>query len=413
VSSEGGALHSSLPGGRSDCRLLFKGGVLVATFPTGDKMKLDLRRATFDRHGPGGRNFAYADGQSGGITLICRDVKLHEAVIASGFFRPLPEAQSVAPSGRSGSALRNPRATKGSSSPTAPAGGMTRAQRIVLFSAIASIVLFSIPFLLAGPLGRFAVRFVPTTVDQEIGQEGVREAIAQISRGGAGEISDPKIRSVVDAVMKRITVPVERQVRERGWRFDVHILDSRMVNAFALPGGPVLVTTAMLEFLESPEELAGVLSHEISHVTRRHGVERMVRDQGLSLVLRGDSSISKVLVAQAAWLGSMSYSRENENEADASGVSLCLDSAVDPRGLPAFFERLSGLSGAGGFSLSHPVTKDRVANMKKRIGASTRRDFLSIDADWATMDAVLQSLADKRREKGRSSDDEWFGPGQH
>ncbi len=122
------------------------------------------------------------------------------------------------------------------------------------------------------------------------------------------------------------------------------VVDSPVVNAFAAPGGYIVVYKGLLAFTQSPEELAGVLAHEIQHVTHRHVTRQILRQASLGMILgamTGDlngamaAGIQSVII-----LGGLSYSRTAEAEADREGRKLLIKAGIDPRGMTAFFERL-------------------------------------------------------------------------
>jgi predicted Zn-dependent protease len=124
---------------------------------------------------------------------------------------------------------------------------------------------------------------------------------------------------------------------------EVRVVDDPVVNAFALPGGFVFVHTGLLAKLDDPEELAGVLGHELGHVALRHGivgiVQRLGTWQAVSLVL-GLGEVTDLVVGAASNLGSLAYSREMEREADDFGVRTLRAAGIDPSGLPRFFGKM-------------------------------------------------------------------------
>ncbi len=158
------------------------------------------------------------------------------------------------------------------------------------------------------------------------------------------------------------------------WRFSV--LDSPVVNAFAVPGGSVYVTRGILAMMSSEAELAAVLGHEIGHVNARHSMSQMSKQQVAQIGLVAGSVISKKF-AQYAGLASaglqvlfLKYSRDNENQADALGVGYSRATGYDPADMAVTFRALqrmgdmSGGSSLPGFLSTHPLTADRIANVQ-------------------------------------------------
>lgn len=144
-------------------------------------------------------------------------------------------------------------------------------------------------------------------------------------------------------------------------------------NAFALPGGPVVVTDEMVELAPNEDALAGVLAHEIGHVEERHGLKRLVRASAMAatiLLLTGDvSSLVEDAVALPALLLDLSYSRGFEREADARAVALLRATGRSPAGMAQLFEMLTaGCRGEDceiSWLSSHPPTRERIEQLRK------------------------------------------------
>ena len=167
--------------------------------------------------------------------------------------------------------------------------------------------------------------------------------------------------------------------------FDFFLVFDPQVNAFALPGGFIGVNSGLILAAQSESELAGVMSHEIAHVTQRH-IARMLTAQkqaqllslaGLALAILA-SRVSSDL-AQAALLGSqanyiqsgLNFTRDNEREADRVGFQILERAGFDPHGIPLFFERLQRSmrfyeGGAPAYLRTHPLTFERIADMQNR-----------------------------------------------
>ena len=148
------------------------------------------------------------------------------------------------------------------------------------------------------------------------------------------------------------------------------------VNAFAAPGGYIVVYTGLLEKAQSPDELAGVLAHEIQHVEHRHVTKSLLQSAGLGamVMITGDTS---GLAAALHQMGSLSYSRGLETEADAEGVKAMARAGIPPEALHVFFGRLLADEQkdgpeARGFEWlsSHPATPARMAALARLIAAN-------------------------------------------
>ena len=154
----------------------------------------------------------------------------------------------------------------------------------------------------------------------------------------------------------------------------VEVAKIDMINAVALPGGNVILFDGLVKQARSPDEVAGVLAHEIGHVREKHVMQALLRQMGLAVVLGGIDGNSGALVNNML---SMSYSRESEAEADASSMKALGGANISPIGTASFFDRLSEMDGSAGSSTSdngiagymssHPLSRSRKEAFEKSI----------------------------------------------
>jgi Zn-dependent protease with chaperone function len=177
--------------------------------------------------------------------------------------------------------------------------------------------------------------------------------------------------------------------------FELKIYDIAIVNAFALPGDRIVLTKKLIETAETPDEVAGVLAHEMGHVYHRHAEAQMVRAMGIELLLRVASGGGDTISGLAGLLAILRYSRDAEREADSFAQDQLRKVAIDPLGLKRFFERMMKLEGDRGSSggifgtvsdmmSTHPVTRERIDAIKPLPEGVTARPVLS-DPDWTTL----------------------------
>jgi beta-barrel assembly-enhancing protease len=145
------------------------------------------------------------------------------------------------------------------------------------------------------------------------------------------------------AYLKSITDPLVEAENTDRHEFQFAIVDDPSVNAFALPGGFVTVNLGLLEKAETGEEIAGVLAHELAHVTLRHGTRRVLRQLGtfmlVNLVFGGtDIHLTAAVLTEVA---NTAYGRDEESDADRAGIATLRTAGVDPLGMPRFFERIA------------------------------------------------------------------------
>lgn len=167
--------------------------------------------------------------------------------------------------------------------------------------------------------------------------------------------------------------------KETPYRFDFHLLaDDRTVNAFALPGGQIFITMALFRLLESEDQLAGVLGHEIGHVVGRHSNEQMAKDklwsgiaQGAGVILSdGQGSGGMQMAQMLGRIVTMKYGRDDELESDALGVRFLIQAGYDPEGLIGVMDILEKSAGGGGqpeFMSTHPNPGNRREHIREQI----------------------------------------------
>lgn len=203
------------------------------------------------------------------------------------------------------------------------------------------------------------------------------EAGPQFTAEYGGEVPDAEARAYVDQVGRRLLEGIEEGVPELDWTFT--LLDSQVINAFALPGGKVYFSRGLAEKLDSEAEMAGVIGHEIGHVTARHGNQRISRTQafqvGLGLgaaavgVADPDSSFAKFgtiavpVIAIAGQPIQLKYGRDEELEADYLGMRYMARAGYDPIGQRQVMEVLRAASSGSSqpeWLSTHPASDTRI-----------------------------------------------------
>lgn len=154
-------------------------------------------------------------------------------------------------------------------------------------------------------------------------------------------------------------------------KFHIHVVNNNEVNAFALPGNHVVVHTGLIYMCDNPEELAGVLAHEIAHLEKRHVIERM-RTEGIITLIEGAvAQGGGATVASAVGeLAGLAFSRDQENEADEVGFTFLTNSNVRPNGMATLFRKMKADSEISGyipeFMSTHPELESRAQNIESK-----------------------------------------------
>ncbi|MEO8448468.1 MAG: M48 family metallopeptidase [Gemmatimonadota bacterium] len=191
--------------------------------------------------------------------------------------------------------------------------------------------------------------------------------------------------------------------RSLAWHFTV--VDSKEVNAFALPGGFIYINRGLIERAQNMSQVAGALGHEIGHVTLRHSVQQMQQAQGANTGVGLLCTLTKVCnsgVSQAAInLGGTAlfakFSRTDESEADAEGVKTTVLAGIDPQGIPALFrilldERTSNPSAVDAFFATHPLEEDRITATQAQIAAYPPAQLQKLTKDNAAFQTFRRRL---------------------
>lgn len=205
------------------------------------------------------------------------------------------------------------------------------------------------------------------------------EAVIRNIRRAGGVLDDPLIQSYLNELGYRLVAPSESQQL-----FHFFLIKDKAINAFALPGGFIGINAGLILATKSESELAGVMAHEIAHITQRHHARRyeqgsdnvpMIAALIAAMILGGQGSdIGQAALASVAANSAqkqINFTRANEKEADRIGINLLINAEFNPHGMAAFFDTMDKQSRLYGdnipeFLRSHPVNPARIADAKHR-----------------------------------------------
>ena len=232
---------------------------------------------------------------------------------------------------------------------------------------------------------KFAVDRIPVEWEQKLGESAYRDFLSQqeVVKGS------PAVSAVEEMTHRLI-----EQIPDNPYKFDVTVVKSDVVNAFALPGGYVVVFTGLMKKAESGEEVAGVLGHELNHVLQRHGLERIVKQLGLvamvSIVLGDQQGLVGLMKQLGVELLALKFGREQETEADLTGLQLLHRAKIDPSGMITFFQRLSEKDeGRTEWLSTHPMSRARAERLKAELAALPKKTPVPFTFDWAKVQESL------------------------
>lgn len=207
-----------------------------------------------------------------------------------------------------------------------------------------------------------AATYAPVSVEQRLGQSAASILAPQVQR-----CADPVREQQIGEIVDRLS-----EAAASNYRFQIIYVNDPKINAFAAPGGYIIVFDGLLRRTETPEEFAGVLAHEIEHVLRRHSTKALARELSgrtlFSLMAVDVSTGTPAAVEAGAALEHLQHRRTDEEEADRRSVPLLAKARIDASGLTRFLRRLHVASGgveAPTYFSSHPSTLERAARLEQ------------------------------------------------
>ncbi|MDX2309107.1 MAG: M48 family metallopeptidase [Hyphomicrobium sp.] len=263
-----------------------------------------------------------------------------------------------------------------------------RAARPLIWATVGIVVISAAVWASGLSPARTIAGFLPDSARQTLGRQ-----VLDSMTSGRRQCDDPKGVAAVERLRDRLSAGAG------GKSFKVVVVDWDLFNAFATPGEQIVLTRGLIEKAKGPDELAGVLAHEMGHGIELHPESGLVRAIGLAaaveLMLGGSGG---TLANVGLYLAQMSYSRDAEREADVRALELLKTAEVSPYGLLAFFERVLEIEGkepgekgskiANVFA-SHPLTEERKA-MVEAVKPYSSRPSLE-EADWQALRMICGS----------------------
>lgn len=243
-----------------------------------------------------------------------------------------------------------------------------RAHHGRLWSGIAVVaILILVPFYMIFIerdylIGKIVLQ-IPPSYDKTLGD------LVFAANSGGTLVDDPDIL----ADLERLTASLRKAGDTPPFEYQLHIVNDPAINAFALPGGHIIINTGLIEKTQKPEELLGVIAHEMAHINERHTMKKIMHDVSTKvflLLLGADPNfVVSTLAQQANFFAARSYSRDAEDEADAHGFTYLTRANINPVGLEDFFKILQDEENAiidntvFGWLSTHPLTEDRIDAM--------------------------------------------------
>ncbi len=366
---QGGVFHDSIPGGRAGAKVSVTLHEIVAVTQSDDSQRFAVRlnECQLDMGGASGRMIFCRD-PSKSLTIFCEEPAFAKA-LDQGSMGLLSEQLS---------SLR--KLQRGD------------ANRFRFWLAVSALILALVCFVgYYGVLAaaRATVRALPISIDEKIG----KMAIQSMALEKRLDVDHPASKFVTEIVEK-----LQPHALIQGMSFQVMVIDSDEVNAFALPGGQMVVYTGLIKKATTSEQVAGVIAHEISHATLRHGLQSLSQSLGIVAAIQfmtGDMGGLIALgshVAQESVL--TSYSRTSETEADLEGARMMHAAKIDPKAMAEFFallkEEEGDIPGLVAWISTHPQHAQRVENISNYEKTLPKTEYVGLDLDLERVQKQLE-----------------------
>ena len=380
---KGCVFHKSIDGGRASADIDLQASSLVALTSTDQRFELPYSACELSQGGASGR-MIFCRTADKSLTIFCEE-KHFAAALAHAAGGQLDEQLQVAKQSL---------------------GKVNAASKRMMWGIILAVVLLLVTAYYALIYaGQAAVSALPISIDEQIGDM----AYKQVDLGGP-KVKDQDIVEPIQALLERL----KQAKPDDPFNYKLDVIESDTVNAFALPGGQMVILTGLLDAADSPAQVAGVIAHEMAHISERHGLQGIARSVGFIVaidLLIGDAGGLIVLGAEIAQFAAQnSYSREHEAEADFVGVERLYQASIDPASLAEFFKILeketADMPDIPEWMSTHPEHAERIKAIKEQVRAFSPKTYTAAisDEDWRRLKAALAKRAGVETTIEESSD---------
>ncbi len=263
----------------------------------------------------------------------------------------------------------------------APGAAQTRAwaSGIVVFTFVVPLLVIAAILWQHETIAGWLVGFISVEQEQKLGAhlfEGQKAKLKKIDGAPATMVRD---------IGARLT-------KGSAYRYEFYVSDDKTVNAYAMPGGYIVMHSGLLQLAASADEVAGVLAHEVAHVEKRHSLTAIARQLGLTAVLSLAFGDLGSIASAAGDLLSLKFSRDHEREADSVGLNRLVVAGMQPTAMATFFRKMAAQDKINlGFLSTHPSSEERFSAIDGAIGAlpAAARGVPALDYDYAAIKAEL------------------------
>jgi beta-barrel assembly-enhancing protease len=244
---------------------------------------------------------------------------------------------------------------------------------ILTIAVIGGILLLNVIF--SSVVADIGLKIITPEYEKQLGEQMFNSTVPQT-------LVDERRTAIIQTFADKLNL-------SETYKIQVTVLRAREINAYAVPGGHIIVYTGLLDKMEGYDELAALLGHEVSHINERHTTRTILKELSTKLFLiffMDVSQVGGILLLNADKLRSLSYSRSLEREADEEGLKIMQRNRIDVNGMLRMFNRLkeADTTATPGFLNTHPLTTKRIEYTKENIR--------NIRQPGAGIDPVLQEL---------------------
>ncbi len=242
------------------------------------------------------------------------------------------------------------------------------------------LMLLGVLFWQSHNIAGWASGYISIAQEQQLGELAFKQATAGLKLRQSGLDA-----ATINEIGARLT-------QGSKYKYQWFVAEDASINAFAVPGGYVVVNTGLIKAADSAEEVAGVLAHEVQHVERRHTLKNMLHSLGFrALIALALGDFSGTLGNAAATLSELKFGRDLESEADTLGLNALKKAGIAPQGMASFFGKLAkqqqGTAPPALLS-THPASDERMKTLDKQIQDQGAWPATPLPYDWTAIKAV-------------------------
>lgn len=245
------------------------------------------------------------------------------------------------------------------------------------------LILLGVLFWQSHNIAGWAAGHISIETEKQLGELAFKQATAGLKLRQSGLDA-----AAIKEIGQRLTVGSK-------YTYQWYVAEDASINAFAVPGGYVVVNTGLIKAADSAEEVAGVLAHEVQHIERRHTLKNLLHSLGfraLSAMVLGD--FSGALGDAAIKLSELKFGRDLESEADKLGLNALKKAGIAPQGMVSFFGKLSKQENSMAppeLLSSHPASESRMQTLQRMVQEQGPWPSTPLPYDWASIKTVSQS----------------------